>query len=63
MSTSSLLSKLNNENDFIARHNGPCTDQQHVMLKMLGIDNIEQLIDQTVPENIRLNEPLALAPG
>ena len=62
MSTS-LLSKLNNENDFIVRHNGPRPAEQRVMLKMLGMDNIAHLMDETVPSSIRLNEPLALAAG
>ncbi|MCK5818697.1 MAG: aminomethyl-transferring glycine dehydrogenase [Psychromonas sp.] len=63
MNTSSLLRKLNNENDFIARHNGPSPAEQQIMLTMLGIDNLEQLMEQTVPEKIRLNEALALSPG
>ncbi|MCF6171778.1 MAG: aminomethyl-transferring glycine dehydrogenase [Bacteroidales bacterium] len=50
-------------NNFISRHNGPRqADVQH-MLKTMGIDSVEQLIDQTVPKGIRLREPLKLEEG
>ena len=30
------------------------------MLKVIGVDSLDQLIDKTVPEKIRLKEPLRL---
>ncbi len=41
---------------FEDRHNGPDKDQVKAMLNELGFDSIEELIDQTVPQNIRLKQ-------
>lgn len=61
MSNNNLLAQLGDELDFIGRHNGPNQAQQQQMLSSLGLDSIEQLIDQTVPTNIRLPQPMTLA--
>jgi len=50
-------------NNFIDRHNGPGKDETELMLKAIGVDTIEQLIDQTVPASIRLPKPLNLPAG
>ena len=63
MNTSPLLDQLSNENDFIARHNAPNFAQQSIMLKMLGVDSIDQLIAQTVPSDIRPEKEMDLAPA
>lgn len=63
MNTPSLLEQLSNENDFIARHNAPNKAQQDVMLKMLGVNSIEQLISETVPADIRLAEDMDIPPA
>ncbi len=44
--------------NFINRHNGPRYHEIPQMLKTIGVDSLDQLIDKTVPENIRLKKPL-----
>ncbi|WP_088240323.1 aminomethyl-transferring glycine dehydrogenase [Calothrix rhizosoleniae] len=46
--------------DFTQRHIGPNADDIQKMLDVLGLDNLNDLIDQTVPPSIRLAEPLDL---
>ena len=45
---------------FVNRHNGPRDHEIPQMLKTIGVDSLDQLIDNTVPENIRLKKPLLL---
>ncbi len=40
------------------RHIGPSPEEMEAMLKVLGVDTLDELIDQTVPESIRSKEPL-----
>ena len=48
---------------FALRHIGPReTDLQH-MLKTIGVESIEQLIYETLPDDIRLKTPLDLDPA
>ena len=48
---------------FALRHIGPReTDLQH-MLKTIGVESIEQLVYETLPDEIRLKIPLNLAPA
>ncbi len=48
---------------FVHRHIGPRDSEVAVMLEKIGASSLEELINQTVPENIRLKEPLRLADG
>ncbi|GFY78509.1 glycine dehydrogenase [Trichonephila inaurata madagascariensis] len=48
--------------EFISRHIGPREADQKVMLEELGFKNIEELINKTVPANIRLNRLLDIPP-
>jgi glycine dehydrogenase len=41
------------------RHIGPSLSEMADMLKVLGVDSLDQLIDQTVPASIRQREPLS----
>jgi len=43
---------------FVSRHNGPREQEVKQMLKKIGVASIDELINQTVPANIRLMEPL-----
>lgn len=61
MINNNLLAQLGDSSDFIERHNGPNATQQQHMLKELALDSIEQMIDRTVPDNIRLPQPMQLA--
>jgi glycine dehydrogenase len=45
---------------FEDRHNGPDEHQLKEMLKVVNAASIDELIDQTVPRNIRLKKPLRL---
>lgn len=50
-------------NNFIDRHNGPRKSETEHMLKAIGVDSLEQLIDETIPASIRLPKPLNLPAG
>lgn len=43
---------------FENRHLGPREHDVREMLHAIGADSIESLINQTIPENIRLKRPL-----
>ena len=45
---------------FVHRHNGPREPELEQMLQTVGATSLEELINQTVPENIRLKTPLLL---
>ncbi|QLE50383.1 aminomethyl-transferring glycine dehydrogenase [Nostoc sp. C057] len=45
---------------FVPRHIGPNSDDIQLMLKVLGFPSLDALIDQTVPQTIRLKQPLKL---
>lgn len=59
-----MIANLNERTHFQHRHNGPSNDDILQMLDTVGVDSVDELIDQTVPENIRkrvsLNLPEAL---
>ncbi len=40
------------------RHIGPSPSEMEAMLDVLGVSSLDELIDQTVPEDIRQKEPL-----
>jgi glycine dehydrogenase len=44
--------------DFIHRHIGPSPQDIADMLKQLGVDSLDELIDSTVPASIRMNRNL-----
>ncbi|WP_153130666.1 aminomethyl-transferring glycine dehydrogenase [Dechloromonas hortensis] len=54
------LSALEQHDEFIDRHIGPCPTEIAAMLAAIGADSLDQLIDQTVPAAIRLPADLAL---
>lgn len=43
------------------RHNGIMESDLPAMLKKIGVQSVDELIDKTIPTNIRLKDPLALA--
>jgi glycine dehydrogenase len=45
---------------FAHRHIGPNKEARAAMLSELGFENLDELIDATVPQNIRLDRPLNL---
>ncbi len=56
-----LLQSLSTQNEFVARHNGPNKSDQQKMLDAINVANLDALIEETVPAQIRLEKPLALA--
>jgi len=48
---------------FVHRHNGPRKEDLPLMLEKIGVSSIDELIDQTVPQAIRLKESLDLPDG
>jgi glycine dehydrogenase len=47
-----------NTDTFVSRHNGPGKTEVQEMLNKIGVTSVEELITQTVPQNIRLKEEL-----
>ncbi|TYP96437.1 glycine dehydrogenase (decarboxylating) [Tenacibaculum adriaticum] len=52
-----------NTNLFQLRHIGPRTNEQETMLKTISVDSLDQLIYETIPDDIRLASKLNLAPA
>ena len=50
----------NAQKDFIQRHIGPSVQEQSIMLKELGYENLDELIKDTVPEKILLKDDLEI---
>lgn len=49
------------KSDLLAcRHIGINEKDEEKMLRKIGVNSLDELIDQTIPANIRLKEPLAL---
>ncbi len=49
--------------NFVNRHIGPRESEITEMLQAVGVSSMEELIEQTIPSNIRLKEPLKLQEG
>lgn len=47
---------------FDKRHIGPNPQEINEMLKTIGVNSVEELIEKTIPNDIRLKEDLALEP-
>ncbi len=58
MSNAKSLEQLEQKQDFIRRHIGPSPAQVNEMLSALGVSSVEELIGQTVPASIRLEQGL-----
>ena len=56
------LQDLQAQDEFIQRHIGPDQQQQSAMLALLGVNSLDELIDQSVPDKIRRAQPMDL-PG
>ena len=51
-------------NDWFApRHIGPSPDERDAMLQAVGAASLDALIDETIPQSIRLAKPLQLPPA
>ena len=47
---------------FSRRHIGPSHDEVRAMLEVVGAASLDELVEQTVPRDIRQREPLSLRP-
>ncbi|MCG9595364.1 aminomethyl-transferring glycine dehydrogenase [Vibrio sp. Isolate25] len=56
-----LLQSLSTQNEFVARHNGPNKSDQQKMLDAINVASLDALIDETVPAQIRLEQPMTMA--
>lgn len=56
-----LLQSLSTQNEFVGRHNGPKLSDQQNMLEAINAVSLDALISETVPANIRLEQPMTLA--
>ena len=54
------MSKTASFDQFVKRHIGISEDELNAMLKAIKVKSLDQLIDQTVPSNIRLKKGLKL---
>ncbi len=52
--------KANYADEFIYRHISPLKKDTPAMLKTIGVSSVDQLIEETIPEHIRLKKPLHL---
>ena len=52
-----------NTDSFALRHIGPRRKDLPNMLKTIGVASMEQLVHETIPDDIRLKEDLSLAPA
>src|SRR5579871_474083 len=48
---------------FASRHIGPNASECEAMLKAVGASSLDALINQAIPSDIRLRQPLALPEG
>ncbi|MDQ3738215.1 MAG: aminomethyl-transferring glycine dehydrogenase [Actinomycetota bacterium] len=53
---------LTPDTGFVRRHIGPDDEDLAAMLAVLGVADLDALIDETVPKSIRQTDPLALGP-
>src|SRR2546428_7415082 len=55
-------SLLDPSDTFVHRHVGPGPRDIRIMLQTLGLESLDELVAQTVPQSIRLDKPLKLGP-
>jgi glycine dehydrogenase len=48
---------------FVNRHNGPGKNEVAKMLAKIGVNSVDELIAQTIPDSIRLKKPLKVEEG
>ncbi len=54
------MARITSSDRFVNRHIGPSPEEARQMLHTIGVASLDELIDQTVPENIRRRKPLDL---
>jgi len=51
---------INDAGSFVHRHIGPSEHDSRAMLEILGLSSLDELVDRTIPAQIRLKQPLRL---
>ena len=59
----SVLSQLEQSQDFVTRHIGPRDSDIDKMLETVGVESLDRLIEQAVPAGLRSDKPLDLPSG
>ena len=49
--------------NFTRRHIGPNTSELNTILSTISVDSVEQLLEQTIPDKIRLKNDLNIPDG
>ncbi|GAB6069804.1 aminomethyl-transferring glycine dehydrogenase [Thiomicrorhabdus hydrogeniphila] len=57
------LHELQQSESFAKRHLGPDSTEQQQMLKLLGLNSINDLLDKVLPKSIRRQQPMDIAEG
>ena len=58
-----IKQKFMQQDEFVLRHIGPRELETNKMLASLEVESLEELLKQTIPEEIRLKSPLSLPKG
>jgi glycine dehydrogenase len=56
------MKEFDHPDKFVNRHIGPTPEELQLMAEACGADSVDALINQTVPQNIRLEKTLSLKP-
>ena len=58
-----IKQKFMHQDEFVLRHIGPRELETNKMLASIEVESLEELLNQTIPEEIRLKSPLSLPKG
>jgi len=58
-----IMSQYDFTDKFVNRHIGPNEAETREMLEIIGAGSVDELIEQTIPQTIRLAEPLKIPEG
>jgi glycine dehydrogenase len=56
-----MIKALNHPDIFTDRHIGPNNEEEDLMLSVIGANSLDDMISQTIPNSIRLSDPLDIA--
>ncbi len=57
------IDQLQQNDNFVDRHLGPDSAEQELMLKLLGLNSLDALVEKIVPESIRRQDNMPLEAG
>ena len=50
-------------NNFVKRHIGPTSEEVQKMLNIIGVQSLDEMLNDILPDKIRLTKPLNLPEG